>query len=128
MPDSLENANAESIFSVDTLIKYMGNDDSGRAIVAKIVRDALVGAEQPMLAAAAAVREGRYTEAGRALHGLRGSIGTLGTKRFVRASLALELAIAESRLEALPELLADAQYQFDLAVQTAQAWLLAQGG
>jgi hypothetical protein len=29
-----------SIFSVDTLIKYMGNDDKARAMVGKIVADA----------------------------------------------------------------------------------------
>lgn len=125
MPDSLDKSAEGSVFSVDTLIKYMGNDASGRATVAKIVGDAMQGAEQPMRAAATAVREGRYAEAARALHGLRGSIGTLGAQRFVRASMAVEVAIAEQRHDELPSLLAEAEKQFQLTLNMADAWLQA---
>jgi hypothetical protein len=38
----------ESIFSVDTLLKYMGNDDKALAIVSKIVRDACAPRMAPL--------------------------------------------------------------------------------
>ncbi len=111
------------IFTVDTLVKYMGGDEKALAVVAKIVRDAVAGANDPMSRAGAAVREGRLDEAARIFHGLRGSIGTLGTKRFVGACLALELAIVEKRVEQLPPLLATVEHEFKLALEHAHAWL-----
>jgi hypothetical protein len=77
-----------SIFSVDTLIKYMGNDDKARPWSAK---------SSPTLRA----RHGAFAagwrrsarvagDAAKMLHTLRGAIGTLGAKRLVSASLELE--------------------------------------
>ena len=117
-----------TIFTVDTLVKYMGGDEKALAVVAKIVSDAVLGANEPMDRAGAAVREGRHDEAARIFHVLRGSIGTLGTKRFVGACLALEMAIAEKRAEQLPSLLAAAELEFKLALEHALAWLARNGG
>lgn len=114
-----------AVFTVDTLIHYMGNDQKALAVVAKIVADAVATATEPFARATAAARAGRYAEAAALLHGLRGSVGTLGTQRFVRAALAVELAMAERRAEQLPALLLCLEEEFALALERAHAWLAA---
>jgi len=114
--------NEESIFSVDTLLKYMGNDDKALAIVSKIVRDACAPGMVPLETAGAALREDRLQDAGRIFHSLRGSIGALGAKRLVAASLKLEQAIAERRTELIPSLFVALQSEYQLVLREAEAW------
>lgn len=125
MSDALPPAAEEQIFSVDTLLKYMGNDDKALAVVSKIVRDACAPGMAPMQQAALALREERYTDAGKILHSLRGSIGTLGAKRLVVSSLKLEQAIAARLLEQVPALLLDLESEYQLVLQSADGWLQA---
>lgn len=113
----------EPFFTVDSLLRYMGGDARARAVVAKIVRDALDAAAAPMERAGAAVRAGDYADAARVFHDLRGSIGTLGTRRFVRAALALEEAMAARRQDAVPALLDDVEREFREAMHHARRWL-----
>ena len=113
-----------TIFSVETLLKYMGNDAKARAVVAKIVRDACAPGMAPIQQAGLAMREQRLVEAGKILHGLRGSIGTLGAKRLVNASLALEQALTAGQPEAqLSGLFAALENEYSLVMQQAEAWL-----
>lgn len=102
MSDASPPKGEETIFSVDTLLKYMGNDDKALAIVSKIVRDACAPGLAPIQQAGAALREERLPEAGKLLHSLRGSIGTLGAKRLVASSLKVEQAVAERQLDQIP--------------------------
>jgi hypothetical protein len=113
----------ESIFSVDVLLKYMGNDDKALGIVSKIVRDACAPGMAPFELAGTALREQRLTDAGKIFHTLRGSIGTLGAKRLVSASLKLELAIAEQRVEHIPPLFAALESEYQLVLRDADEWL-----
>jgi chemotaxis protein histidine kinase CheA len=112
-----------SIFSVDTLLKYMGNDDKALAIVSKIVRDACAPGMTPFEQAGAALREDRLTDANKIFHSLRGSIGALGAKRLVAASLKLEKSIAERELDAIPALFAALESEYQLVLRDADAWL-----
>lgn len=112
-----------SIFSVDTLLKYMGDDDKARAMVGKIVADACAPAMQPLLLAGTAIREGRLTDAGKILHTLRGAIGTLGAKRLVSASLALEQALLGQQQDQIPTLFAQLEAEYRLVLQAAHNWL-----
>ncbi|OFA07054.1 Hpt domain-containing protein [Duganella sp. HH101] len=123
MSDATPPATEETIFSVDTLLKYMGNDGKALTIVSKIVRDACAPGMAPVQQAAAALREERYTDAGKTLHSLRGSIGTLGAKRLVAASLKLEQAIAERQPDQIPPLFAALESEYQLVLQSADAWL-----
>jgi len=116
----------QAIFTVETLIKYMGDDAKARAVVVKIVSDAVSTGHQPLEQAGAAVDEGRYADAASLLHGLRGSVGTLGAKRFVGAAFALELAIAEQRYAEVDALFARADAEFRLALEHANNWLAQQ--
>jgi hypothetical protein len=113
----------ESIFSVDVLLKYMGNDDKALGIVSKIVRDACAPGMAPFELAGAALREQRYADAGKVFHSLRGSIGTLGAKRLVSASLKLEQAIAERQEQHIPALFAALESEYQLVLRDADAWL-----
>ena len=132
MSDSATPAE-EPYFTVDSLLKYMGGDHKALAIVAKIVRDALPSGIIAIEVAGTAVRERRYADAGRAFHGLRGSIGTLGTRRFVSAALAIEQAMtAIEQQKDSPDsqqdialLLNRVENEFHQALAHARAWLAA---
>jgi hypothetical protein len=113
----------EAIFSVDTLLKYMGNDDKALAIVSKIVRDACAPGMAPFEQAGALLREDRLVEAGKVFHSLRGSVGALGAKRLVAASLKLEQAIAERHTELIPSLFAALESEYLLVLRDAADWL-----
>lgn len=116
--------NEEGIFSVVTLLKYMGNDDKALAVVAKIVRDACAPGMEPFLEAQAALTDNRLSDAGKIFHGLRGSVGTLGAKRLVSSSLLLEQALAEQRMIDIPALFAALSSEYQLVLQHAADWLL----
>jgi HPt (histidine-containing phosphotransfer) domain-containing protein len=123
MSDASPPKGEETIFSVDTLLKYMGNDDKALAIVSKIVRDACAPGLAPIQQAGAALREERLPEAGKLLHSLRGSIGTLGAKRLVASSLKVEQAVAERQLDQIPPLFAALEAEYVLVLQSANEWL-----
>jgi HPt (histidine-containing phosphotransfer) domain-containing protein len=112
-----------TVFTVEQLIKYMGDDAAGRATISKIVRDAIAPGSAPVAAAGAAIREEQYDAAGHILHGLRGSIGSLGCQRFVAASMALEQAIAERRVADMAPLFAVAEAEYGAALAQAATWL-----
>lgn len=123
MTDAIPTPAEESIFSVDVLLKYMGNDDKALGVVSKIVRDACAPGMAPFEQAGAALREQRLPDAGKIFHSLRGSIGTLGAKRLVAASLKLEKAIAEHSTDAIPGLFAALESEYQLVLRDADAWL-----
>lgn len=124
MPETIPSDASETIFTVDTLLKYMGNDDKALEIVSKIVRDACAPGMEPVQRAMAALRDERLQEAGRIFHTLRGSVGTLGAKRMVHASLQLESALSEERVDQIAPLLAAFQSEYQLVLDQAAAWLL----
>lgn len=123
MSESETRSAAETVFTVDALLKYMGNDQKAITVVAKIVTDALATGEQLLAVAERGVSAGRYAEAAHAFHGLRGSVGTLGAKRFVGAALAAELAIVDQREGDVAPLLAVVEHEFGLVAEQAAAWL-----
>jgi HPt (histidine-containing phosphotransfer) domain-containing protein len=123
MSESETRSAAEPIFTVDALLKYMGNDQKAIVVVAKIVSDALATGEQLLAVARRGVSAAQYAEAAHAFHGLRGSVGTLGAKRFVGAAMAAELAIIEHRHADVAPLLAVVESEFGLVAEQAAAWL-----
>lgn len=118
----------DTVFSVDTLLKYMGGDDKARAVVTRIVRDACAPAMTPLLQVGQAIAERRLADAGRILHSLRGSVGNLGARRLVTASLALELALAEQRTADIGSLLAAVEAEYRQVLEQAGDWLARNGG
>lgn len=123
MTDAVLPPSEEQIFSVETLLKYMGNDAKALAVVAKIVRDACAPGMTPFELAGQALRDQRFTDAGKIFHSVRGSIGTLGAKRLVQASLTLEQAIAAQDTAVIPSLFAVLEAEYRLVLRDAAAWL-----
>ncbi|WP_317203294.1 response regulator [Janthinobacterium sp.] len=113
----------ERVFSMAPLMRVMGRDAKGRAILRKMVSEALERGMAPIQSARAAHQEGRGDEAGRILHSMRGGVGSLGTKRLIEASLDVELAIAERREADVAALFARAAAELELALLHAGAWL-----
>ena len=124
MPEASPSPSEENVFSVAMLLKYMGNDDKALAIVSKIVRDACAPGMEPFNLAQAAIEEQRLGDAGKIFHSLRGSIGTLGAKRLVAASLKLEQALAGGEAEQIPPLFAELASEYQLLLRHAEDWLL----
>ncbi|WP_028105170.1 Hpt domain-containing protein [Pseudoduganella violaceinigra] len=120
---SYASAPDEAIFCVDKLLDYMGHDAKAMKTVVKIVRDGIGPGVEPLNMAGEAIRDAKFMEARRILHTLRGSIGNLGAKRFVAASLALELALQEGRIVEIPRLFTAVEGELKLVHDHAGAWL-----
>ncbi|WP_426320055.1 response regulator [Pseudoduganella sp. R-43] len=118
-----EQAPSEQVFSMDSLMRVMGKDQKGRAVMFKMVRGALEGGLQPMDDADAAVRAGRPGEAARILHSLRGAVGVLGAKRLVKATLDAESAIRVGNPDNLPGMLAAVRYELEQVLAHGRRWL-----
>lgn len=87
------------------------------------MRDACAPGTLPIITATTAMSEGRNSDAAQIFHSLRGSVGALGAKRFVRAAQAFEHALAGADQSGLPSLLANACGEYLLVLEQASAWL-----
>ena len=128
MSEASSPAPEENVFSVATLLKYMGNDDKALAIVSKIVRDACAPGMAPFDEARAAIQQQRLVDAGKVCHSLRGSIGTLGAKRLVASSLKLEQALADRDSAQIATLFTELESEYRLLLRHADDWLRSSAG
>ncbi|MFC7651643.1 response regulator [Pseudoduganella danionis] len=83
----------DGVFNMDSLMRVMGKDAAGRAMMERMVRGAIDSGMGPVEVAGVALQEGRLRDAAHAFHGLRGAVGVLGAKRLVQATLDAEQAI-----------------------------------
>ena len=111
------------IFNMDSLMRVMGRDAKGRAVMAKMVRGAIDTGLQPAELAGLALQEGRLRDAARLFHSLRGAVGMLGAKRLIEATIAAEEAIAEQRTHELAERYQTVRAELERTLAHAQAWL-----
>jgi signal transduction histidine kinase/DNA-binding response OmpR family regulator len=113
----------EPVFNMDSLMKVMGKDTKGRAVMFRMVHNALDAGLQPADEADRALREGRVADAGKIFHSLRGAVGVLGAKRLVRATLEAEAGIKEVPPDALPALFAAVRGELEQVLDQGRAWL-----
>ncbi|MBW3499672.1 response regulator [Janthinobacterium sp. NKUCC08_JDC] len=113
----------EEVFSMAPLMRVMGRDAKGRGVLRRMVEDALNKGMTPVRDAETALQAGRHSDVARILHSVRGSVGTLGTKRLIRAAFATEEAIDAGRLDEVPSLLAHTAQELELALAAAADWL-----
>ena len=113
----------EEVFSMAPLMRVMGRDAKGRGVLRRMVEDALNKGMTPVRDAETALQTGRHSDVARILHGVRGSVGTLGTKRLIRAAFATEEAIDAGRLDEVPSLLAQTAQELEQALAAAANWL-----
>lgn len=113
----------DAVFSVDDLVERMGGNAHAEAKVVRRVRECIGNGIEPLNLAGEAVQQARFMEARRILHNLRNDISELGASRFIGACLALELALAESRVVEIPLLFTVAETELRLVMEHAGSWL-----
>ncbi|MRV70945.1 response regulator [Duganella sp. FT92W] len=113
----------EPLFNMSGLMKVMGHDPKGRAVMFRMVRGAVSAGMKPADDADQALRENRPEDAARILHGLRGAIGVLGAKRLIRATLDAENAISEQRSDEWPAHFAEVRTVLAETLRLAEEWL-----
>jgi CheY-like chemotaxis protein/HPt (histidine-containing phosphotransfer) domain-containing protein len=116
-------AGAATSFNIDSLMRVMGKDAKGRAVMVKMVRGAVETGMQPADLAGAALREGRLRDAARLFHSLRGAVGVLGARRLIDATIAAEDAINEQRDHELDERYQNVRAELERTLAEAGAWL-----
>jgi HPt (histidine-containing phosphotransfer) domain-containing protein len=114
-------------FNMDSLMKVMGRDAKGRGVMVKMVSGALEAGMAPVEQAGLALQEGRPRDAAKLLHGLRGSVGVLGAKRLIQATIAAEAAINEGRADQAERHYLEVKAELELTLALAAAWLRQQG-
>jgi len=114
---------AGQVFSMESLMKVMGSDPKGRAVMFRMVRGAIDAGTQPMDEADQALRESRYHDAARILHSLRGAVGALGAKRLINATLDAEAAITEGPMDDVPRLFALVRQELQMVLAAGREWL-----
>ncbi|MDQ2987554.1 MAG: response regulator, partial [Pseudomonadota bacterium] len=125
LPPEAIAGDADGVFDVSSLVNEADADDGNARIMATLI-GALVDAGSGELDQLAdAWREDRLPAAARTLHGLRGSIGSLGARRFAAAALALERALhaTPDDYSQLDRLLLSAREELGATLRAAAAWL-----
>jgi HPt (histidine-containing phosphotransfer) domain-containing protein len=108
---------------MDSLMRVMGKDAKGRAVMVKMVRGAIETGMQPADLAGQALQEGRMRDAARMFHSLRGAVGVLGAKRLIQATIDAEDAINEQREHELGERYQTVRAELEQTLAQARAWL-----
>ncbi|HEX7982377.1 MAG TPA: Hpt domain-containing protein, partial [Duganella sp.] len=110
-------------FNIDSLMRVMGKDAKGRAVMVKMVRGAIDTGMEPVEQAGQALREGRPRDAARLFHGLRGAVGVLGARRLIQATIDAETAINEQRDEELARHVDAVRAELEQTLAEARDWL-----
>ena len=113
----------EPVFNMDSLMRVMGRDPKGRALMCRMVRGALEGGMQPADAADRALADGRPDDAAKIFHSLRGAIGVLGAKRLIRATMDAEIAIADRPANELAPYFAAVRRELTAVLEAGREWL-----
>ena len=114
------------IFNVDKLMRVMGKDAKGRAVMLKMVRGAIEGGMAPADEAGKAIAEGRLRDAARQFHGLRGAVGVLGARRLIQATIDAEDAIGKEDGVAIAAGYQAVRAELQATLDQAGAWLALQ--
>jgi PAS domain S-box-containing protein len=114
------------VFNMESLMRVMGKDAAGRAMMQRMVRGALESGMGPVELADLALQEGRLVDAAQAFHSLRGAVGVLGAKRLVQATLDAEQALQHSDGADLAPYFARVRQELADTLSLARCWLDAQ--
>jgi PAS domain S-box-containing protein len=121
---ALDGAMLAGVFDITALVALNELHPQRSAELFKLIERALGTAAPQMAAAHAAWQAGDADNAARALHNLRGALGTVGAKRFMRLSIQIETALREQQEGVdLAGLFAQALAEVTHTVQCGSAWL-----
>ncbi len=120
-------AAADGVFDVQQLLHFGNNDPQQLQALLGLIRDVCGAAQGKFDTALADWRADNASEARRTLHTLRGSIGTLGARRFAAAALALEKALQHrDRDDELDAMFAAAARELTDTLAALHSWLAQQ--
>ncbi|WP_228893724.1 CHASE domain-containing protein [Pseudoduganella aquatica] len=112
-----------TVFDVSTLLSAMSAYPGHRQTMVQLVQAFVDGGSAGLDTARQQWQSGQGDAAARTLHGMRGSIGTLGALRFAAVCLELEQAIAQGDAPAAAGLFSAVAAQLQATLAAAQAWL-----
>ncbi|MES2259569.1 MAG: CHASE domain-containing protein [Pseudomonadota bacterium] len=111
-------AQQEGAFDIGALLRLSQDSVAKMQWLQSLLAKTLADGPQQFGAARAAWQAGDNAAVGKILHGLRGTVGSFGARRFTAAALQLETALRERQSDAVAPL-------FDLAGQELAATVLA---
>lgn len=114
------------IFNVDQLMAMMAGKNANIQKTLTLIRNLADSSQKSIEKVRDALQEGRYTDMATMLHTMRGSIGTLGAKRFTEAARELELAIPNKDLAEIEVLFTAVEKELAATLLAARAWLAEQ--
>jgi CheY-like chemotaxis protein len=112
-----------SVFAPEVMLAATGNNPATRAAVVSVCKELVAKAMAPLDDVRRHLQQGDSAAAGRILHGLRGSLGSVGAKLFAASALSLEQAIRVGDTSRIEELVRDAQDALQAVIAAAQQWL-----
>jgi two-component system sensor histidine kinase/response regulator len=122
-PAAVPDVPEDFLRSFERMLQFRPDDAAYRRGIVDFIRSMATRGPQLLEQAQAAWREGRHADCARQFHTMRGSVGTLGAKRFAQAALAVEEAIAGQRHDEVEARMARAGVLLGEVVEAARAWL-----
>lgn len=116
-----------SAFDVGPLLAIGKDDHAYLDSLVAFVRRVVANGLAPLSDARRAWQEGRHREAATQLHTLRGSLGSLGAKRFAATALQIEQAIDENQDARVEALFPQVEQDLQAMLSAAGQWLASQG-
>jgi len=115
--------NPSGIFNVDQLFSMVAGNSAQIEKTISLIRNLVNSSVASMEKVELALQEKRYEDMARLLHTMRGSIGTLGAKRFADASRVLENNIADNNLDGVDQLCKSLAEELAATIAAANIWL-----
>lgn len=119
---STESGFEEGYLDIRQLLKLSEKNESQRATFTGLVERVVATAMLECNAARRNFEAGDISASARKLHGLRGSIGTLGARRFAESALSLEQSIVKNETVVVDQFRA-VEAELDQTLAAAQRWL-----
>jgi CheY-like chemotaxis protein len=116
----------EGVFDIDQLLCFGDSDPDQLQALLGLIRDVCGAAPAKFAEARRHWHDGHGPDAKRELHSLRGSIGTLGARRFAQAALVLEKSLADADQTAVPALFDAAEAELQATCAALHSWLAQQ--
>lgn len=122
-PSVVEVPLQNQVFDVSRLIALSATNAKSKEILVQLIRNIANSSEGTLRQTRLDWENGKALDAAAQLHKMRGSIGTLGAKKFAEVSLVLENAIVKKELDHIPSLFDSAIEILSLTVFAAKRWI-----
>ncbi|MFZ6673505.1 response regulator [Undibacterium sp. Xuan67W] len=113
-------------FNPATLLALVKNNPQDIQKIVPLIRDIASKIPSQIILLEQALQDGQLTDIATLVHTMRGSIGTLGAKKFVNISLEIESAVKVKDTDAIAALLQDASIELRKIIDQSGEWLSAQ--